>query len=487
METACVERMSDGELVARLVELLGEERRLTAAVLVHLGEVEARRLYLPAACPSMFVYCTRVLGMSEDQAFKRIRAARAVRRYPAIGAAVAEGRLHLSGVVLLAPHITGDNVEELVAEASSKSKAEIEMLVARRAPRADVPERLERVAEQGQLVAPGAPGPAGQVVAPASAGQVVAPGLMDPHEPSAIVLIELGSGFTELRQRDGDRRRRHAMAIGTTYHQAAEHEDRKNSSPALGVSLVLTREVQVLGSSPDDLLHEQGDSADEEEQLETLSRSASAMPQGPAPAQILHVAKGLLDAHPPGEDRHDGLWSRRERRRQQPWLPRVSSLLVIDASLADATASCISAAVAGLGLLRQHHSTFRRVLARKCDPAQVPGAIGRASMYLLVADPLAVDEHLRGVSYAADEIPPDVGYRVKPRRFEAGICHKHGTRARQDLTEVTKEANERRLPGLAAPGDAGVHDERAARKRNARDQREPPRANLHDVDQENRP
>ena len=121
MERRCVETMSDGELVARLVELLGEERRLTAAVLVHLGEVEARRLYLPAACPSMFVYCTRVLGMSEDQAFKRIRAARAVRRYPVVGAAVAEGRLHLSGVVLLAPQLTDDNVEELVAEASSRS------------------------------------------------------------------------------------------------------------------------------------------------------------------------------------------------------------------------------------------------------------------------------------------------------------------------------------------------------------------------------
>src|SRR6187549_2097249 len=124
MEQVCFETMSDAEVVARLAELLREERRLTAAVLLHLGEVEARRLYLPAACPSMFVYCTRVLGMSEDQAFKRIRAARAVRRYPVVGAAVAEGRLHLSGVVLLAPHLTDDNVEELVAEASGKRKAE---------------------------------------------------------------------------------------------------------------------------------------------------------------------------------------------------------------------------------------------------------------------------------------------------------------------------------------------------------------------------
>ena len=93
--------------------------------------------------------------MSEDQAFKRIRAARAARRFPAVAAAVADGRLHLSGVVLLARHLTDENAEELVSEASDKSKGEIEVLLARRAPRPDVAERLERVAEQTALVAPG--------------------------------------------------------------------------------------------------------------------------------------------------------------------------------------------------------------------------------------------------------------------------------------------------------------------------------------------
>ena len=152
MEMACVEMMSDREVVERLGELLREERRLTAAVLVHLGEVEARRLYRPAACSSMHVYCTRVLGMSEDQAFKRIRAARAVREFPVVAAAVEEGRLHLTAVVRLAPHLTTGNVEALVAEASGKSKAEIEVMLARLAPRADLPERLERVAGQAVLV-----------------------------------------------------------------------------------------------------------------------------------------------------------------------------------------------------------------------------------------------------------------------------------------------------------------------------------------------
>jgi hypothetical protein len=147
MQAENVSTMSDGELVARLRELLGEERRLTAAVLVHLGEVEARRLYLPAACASMHGYCTRVLGMSDDQAYKRIRAARAVRRFPVVGTAVADGRLHLCGV-LLAAHLTDGNADELVAEASGKRKAEIEVLLARRAPKPDALARLERVAQQ---------------------------------------------------------------------------------------------------------------------------------------------------------------------------------------------------------------------------------------------------------------------------------------------------------------------------------------------------
>jgi hypothetical protein len=146
--------MSDVELVARLGELLREERRVTAAVLVHLGEVEARKLHLPAACSSIHVYCTRVLGMSDDQAYKRIRAARAVRRFPVVGTAVADGRLHLSGVLLLAAHLNDDNADQLVGEASGKSKAEIEIVLARRAPKPDVPARLERVAQQMEL-APG--------------------------------------------------------------------------------------------------------------------------------------------------------------------------------------------------------------------------------------------------------------------------------------------------------------------------------------------
>src|SRR6185503_9611991 len=137
MNAQTLSTMSDAELIARLAALVREERRLTAAVLLHIAEVEARGLHLAAACPSMYAYCTRVLGMSEDEAFKRIRAARALRKFPVVAEAVANGRLHLTAVVLLAPHLTDDCAENLVGEASGKSKAEIEILLARRAPRPD--------------------------------------------------------------------------------------------------------------------------------------------------------------------------------------------------------------------------------------------------------------------------------------------------------------------------------------------------------------
>jgi hypothetical protein len=102
----------------------------------------------------MFGYCVRVLHMSEDTAFKRIRAARAARQFPAIFEAVADGRLHLTAVVFLAPHLTVDNADELLAGASHKTKAEIEWMLAERFPRPDLPERVEVLAPSSPWASP---------------------------------------------------------------------------------------------------------------------------------------------------------------------------------------------------------------------------------------------------------------------------------------------------------------------------------------------
>src|SRR5262245_25223767 len=107
-------------------------------MLAHLAEVDERKLYLPAGYPSLYLYCVQELHLCEQAAFKRIHAARAARDFPALFDAVAQGRLHLSAVVLLAAHLTAENVAGLMAAATHKSKAEIEHLLAERFPRTDV-------------------------------------------------------------------------------------------------------------------------------------------------------------------------------------------------------------------------------------------------------------------------------------------------------------------------------------------------------------
>jgi len=145
MNTYSLSHLGDRALLRDLASLVARDRATTAALLAHLAEVDARRLYLPAAYPSMYAYCVHELGLSEEAAFKRIHAARTARRFPALFAALAEGRLHLSGVVMLAPHLTPANVDELLTAAAHRSKAGIEQLLAERFPRPDIPERVQAI------------------------------------------------------------------------------------------------------------------------------------------------------------------------------------------------------------------------------------------------------------------------------------------------------------------------------------------------------
>src|SRR5436309_10927850 len=97
--------LADDVLLRDLVTHLAHERSSTADVLAHIAEVDARKLYLPAGYASMYAYCVGKLRLSEDAAWKRLQAAHAARRCPGVFVALAEGRLHLSAVVLLAPHV----------------------------------------------------------------------------------------------------------------------------------------------------------------------------------------------------------------------------------------------------------------------------------------------------------------------------------------------------------------------------------------------
>lgn len=76
--------------------------------------------------------------MSEDEAYRRAKAARLVRQYPELFERIATGELHLTGLLLLGPHLDCERRREILDCARFRSKREIQELVARLDPKLEV-------------------------------------------------------------------------------------------------------------------------------------------------------------------------------------------------------------------------------------------------------------------------------------------------------------------------------------------------------------
>ncbi len=132
-------RRRDGELLREFHGLVEKDRASTSEMLAYIGEIQARKLFVAAGYSSMYKYCVRHLHMSQDMAYKRTRAARLARRFPVILDMIADGRLHLSGLVLLAPRYMEQDFPKLLEASSHKTRAEMETMLAYRFPQPDAP------------------------------------------------------------------------------------------------------------------------------------------------------------------------------------------------------------------------------------------------------------------------------------------------------------------------------------------------------------
>jgi hypothetical protein len=140
--------LRDEELLHQLSVLVGQSRVVEADVVAHIGEVELRRLYAREACSSMFEYCRRVLRLRENEAYLRITVARAARQIPALLDMLRDGRLHLSGIARLAPHLNRENAEAVLERACGRSHREIRELVSELEPKPDVAATLRKLPER---------------------------------------------------------------------------------------------------------------------------------------------------------------------------------------------------------------------------------------------------------------------------------------------------------------------------------------------------
>ena len=179
MRKYSLRHLADSTLRHDLKQLIVADRGNTALIVAHIAEFQDRKLYLEDGYGSMFDYCVRELGMSEDVACRRIRAAKAALRFPIIFRALADGRIHLTGISLLAPHLTTENAEALLEAAFHKTKTEIEIMVRQRFPKRDLPTVITALDP--------APGPA--FAAPSSLVPALTPQLVE--NTSALARIDI--------------------------------------------------------------------------------------------------------------------------------------------------------------------------------------------------------------------------------------------------------------------------------------------------------
>jgi hypothetical protein len=113
--------LDDEALLASLRSLIQSHRRVTSDIIAHLGEVDERRVHVARGYSSLFEYCMKELGLSEDEAYRRIEVARMARQFPAMLDLLQAGRVSLSALALLKHHIETSNAGELLALVSGVS------------------------------------------------------------------------------------------------------------------------------------------------------------------------------------------------------------------------------------------------------------------------------------------------------------------------------------------------------------------------------
>jgi 5-methylcytosine-specific restriction endonuclease McrA len=137
--------LSDHQILARVQKLVLQEREVTLQVLLHLIEIERRRLHLKQGFQSLFEYCVVGLGYSAPAAGRRIQTARCMTRFACLHGMLERNEVSLSTIAQVSRVLTEDNHEELLSRIRGKSQREVEAILAEFQPGAMPRDRVRTV------------------------------------------------------------------------------------------------------------------------------------------------------------------------------------------------------------------------------------------------------------------------------------------------------------------------------------------------------
>lgn len=119
------------DLTAAMKTLVKDERQALGDFLLHLNEATKRGLHLELGWSSAFKYLMGEFNFSEPATAKRLAAARLIDRLPQSLPYIQTGKVHLTGIYILAKHLKEENCQSTLEACSGKSKSWIEEYVAK--------------------------------------------------------------------------------------------------------------------------------------------------------------------------------------------------------------------------------------------------------------------------------------------------------------------------------------------------------------------
>jgi len=141
-----IKKLSNEALLESLKSVRGRETEATAEILLHLIEVDKRKLYQVDEFSSLFAYCTKgELKYSESSTQRRIVSARAIDRFPELLELFLARELSLCNISMIAGLLTEENKEEILSGVKGRSRREAEKFLAAYRPSKPAPEKIKAV------------------------------------------------------------------------------------------------------------------------------------------------------------------------------------------------------------------------------------------------------------------------------------------------------------------------------------------------------
>ncbi len=177
--TAVITSLTSGELTARIDALMRAERAALVDLLLHLAELDRRKLHVGLGYASFFEYCTRHLRLTEASAYRRTTGARLLAHFPVIATYLRDGRLNLTTLCSLRNVLTQQNHIARLEQALGRTENQVKRMVASLMPKHVPRDVISPVAPTATT----APGESAATIAPSATATASAPATPPPPSP----------------------------------------------------------------------------------------------------------------------------------------------------------------------------------------------------------------------------------------------------------------------------------------------------------------